>query len=144
MAVLRPDLVFSYWVYIWYLLYAFKITTYSPKLPLMLGLLDNIIMLGFMVFYGTSLETIFYFIIINTLIKIMPLYYLRNESIKSKDVLLTCLLFIVFIMWLHINKQSLIGNIKLVHDSLLLGQNKTPFMQFMNKVKNNFKRLQLV
>ena len=144
MAALRADLVFSYWIYLWYLLYAFKITTYSPKFPLILGLLDNIIMLFLMLVYGTSTRTIFYFIIINTLIKVVPLYYLRNEAIKMKDIYFTILLFIIFVLWLHLNKQSLFGNIKLIHDSLLFGQDKTPFMSLINKLKSNFKKLEVL
>jgi hypothetical protein len=78
MSALRGDLVFSYWIYVWYLLYIFKFIKYSPKIPLILGLIDNIIMLLMMLLYGTSSRTIFYFIVINTLIKVMPIYYLRN------------------------------------------------------------------
>jgi len=144
MAALRADLVFSYWIYLWYVLYAFKITTYSPKLPLILGLIDNIIMLFLMLVYGTSKRTIFYFIIINTLIKVVPLYYLRNEAIKMKDIYFTIFLFIIFIFWLHLNKQSLFGNIKLIHDSLLFSQDKTPFMTLINKLKSNFKNLEVL
>ena len=144
MAALRTDLVFSYWVYFWYILYAFKITNYSPKFPLILGLIDNLIMLILMLFYGTSKRTIFYFIIINTLIKAVPLYYLRNEPIHIKDIMFTCVLFILFILWLHINKQSLFGNAKLIHDSLLFGQDKTPFMAFIHQLKTNFKNLDVI
>jgi hypothetical protein len=142
MPVLRPDLVFSYWVYFWFILYAFKITNYSPKFILTLGLIHNIIMLSLMLMYGTSKRTIFYFIIINTLIKVAPLYYLRNEPfIIMKDIIFTILLFIIFIIWLHLNRQSLYGNAKLIHDSLLYGEDKTPFMAFINKLKINFKNL---
>jgi hypothetical protein len=144
MAALRSDLVFSYWIYLWYVLYAFKITNYSPKFPLILGLIDNIIMLVLMLVYGTSKRTIFYFIIINTVIKVVPLYYLRNESIQMKDIWFTCILFIIFIIWLHLNKQSLFGNIKLIHDSLLFSKDKTPFMEFINKLKMNFKNLEIL
>lgn len=144
MAALRADLVFSYWIYLWYILYAFKITNFSPKFPLILGLIDNIIMLLLMLVYGTSKETIFYFIIINTLIKVVPLYYLRNEPIKWIDIYFTIFLFILFVVWLHLNKQSLVGNIKIIHDSLLYGKNKTPFMAILNKIKNNFKSLQII
>ena len=42
-------------------------------------LFHNIIMLILMLLYGTSSRTIFYFIVINTFIKVVPLYYLRNE-----------------------------------------------------------------
>ena len=144
MAALRADLVFSYWIYLWYILYAFKITSFSPKFPLILGLIDNIIMLLLMLVYGTSRETIFYFIIINTLIKVVPLYYLRNEPLKLRDIYFTCFLFILFVGWLHLNKQSLIGNLKVIHNSLLYGQDKTPFMTLLNKIKNNFKNLQVI
>ncbi len=144
MAALRTDLVFSYWIYVWYILYALKLTNYSPKFPLILGLIDNVIMLFLMLVYGTSRRTIFYFIIINTLIKVVPLYYLRFESIQMKDIWFTIFLFAVFVIWLHINNQSLFGNIKLIHDSLLYGQDKTPFMSFINKLKRNFKNLEVI
>ena len=144
MAALRADLVFSYWIYFWYVLYAFKITSYSPKFPLILGLIDNIIMLILMLLYGTSKRTIFYFISINTLIKIVPLYYLRNDNLKIKDIYFTIILFAIFILWLHLNKQSLFGNIKIIHDSLLFGQDKTPFMALINNLKKNFKNLEVI
>ncbi len=144
MAALRADLVFSYWIYFWYLLYAFKITTFSPKFPLLIGLIDNLIMFFLMLSYGTSRETIFYFLIINTLIKAVPLYYLRNEPIKWKDIYFTGLLFVLFIAWLRVNEQSLIGNLKVIYNSLLYGQNKTPFMAILNKIKTNFKSLRVI
>lgn len=144
MAALRADLVFSYWIYVWYLLYVFKITSFSPKFPLILGLIDNIIMLILMLMYGTSNRTIFYFITINTLIKVLPLYYLRNEPIRLKDIYFTILLFGIFVLWLRVNEQSLVGNMKVIHDSLLYGQNKTPFMALLNKIKTNFKSLQVI
>ena len=138
MASLRVDLVFSYWIYLWYILYAFKITIYSPKFPLLLGLLDNIIMLILMLLYGTSSRTIFYFIVINTFIKVVPLYYLRNEKIKAKDIYFTLYLFVLFIIWLYINNQSLEGNAKIIYESLLYGKNETPFMAL---IKKNYKKL---
>lgn len=144
MAALRVDLVFSYWIFFWFILYAFKITNYSPKFPLILGLIDNAGMLLLMLLYGTSYLTIIYFIIINTLIKVIPLYYLWREPLKMKDIYFTAFLFIIFVIWLHINKQSLIGNIKLIHDSILYSQGKTPFMALMNKIKNNFKTLEVL
>jgi hypothetical protein len=144
MAALRPDLVFSYWIYLWYILYAFKITSFSPKFPLLLGLIDNLVMLILMLVYGTSKVTIFYFIIINTIIKVVPLYYLRNQAINMKDIYFTIVLFGIFVIWLHLNKQSLIGNAKTIHDSLIYGENKTPFMALLNKIKQNFKDLEVV
>lgn len=140
MSSLRIDLVFSYWIYVWYILYAFKIAMYSPKFALLLGLVDNIIMLIMMLFYGTSKKTIFYFIVINTLIKVVPLYYLRHEKIRLGDIYFTLGLFVLFVIWLYINNQSLTGNAKTIYTSLLYGKNKTPFMAFLKQIQNNYKK----
>ena len=144
MAALRADLVFSYWIFAWFILYEFRFTEYSPKFPLILGVIDNLIILILMLLYGTSKRTIFYFIVINTLIKVMPLYYLRNESIQLNDIYFTFGLFLLFIFWLHVNEQSLVGNIKLIHDSLLYGKNQTPFMALLQKIKTNYKTIEVI
>ena len=144
MSALRADLVFSYWIYAWFLLYAFQFIQYSPKFALCLGLIDNIIMLILMMIYGTKAKTIFLFIIINTFIKIIPLYYLKNQKIQMKDIYFTGGLFAVFIVWLHINKQNLIGNIKLVHDSLLQNKSQTPLMHTIDQITKNFKNIQII
>ena len=144
MAALRIDLVFSYWIYIWFILYIFKYTIYSPKFALTLGLLDNIVLLFLMFIWGTSVKTIIWFIIINTLIKIMPLYYLITEPYKIKDIYFTGGLFLIYIIWLHINNQSLVGNIKIIHDSLLYGKNETPFMNLLSKIEKNFTHMTVV
>jgi hypothetical protein len=141
---LRADLVFSYWIYVWLILYACKYLKYSPKFALILGLLDNTVMLLFMSLFGTSMRTIFYFVIINTTIKVLPLYYLRQERITAKDVYFTCGLFIIFVVWLHINEQSLIGNIKTIHDSLLYGKNETPFMSLLSSIEKNYKNMNVL
>ncbi len=144
MAALRADLVFSYWIFAWFILYEFRFTEYSPKFPLILGVIDNLIMLVLMILYGTSRQTIFYFIVINTLIKVVPLYYLRNESIRLNDIYFTCGLFLLFVFWLHLNEQNLVGNIKLIHDSLLYGKDETPFMALLKKFKSNYKTIEII
>lgn len=144
MAAIRADLVFSYWIYVWFLLYIFKFISYSPKFPLILGLIDNIIMLLLMLYFGSKSKTIILFIIINTLIKVIPLYYLRNQTIKMRDIYFTIGLFIIFVIWLHINKQSLAGNLKLIHDSLLYNKFQTPIMWLFNKIEKNFKNLEII
>ena len=144
MAVLRADLVFSYWIYIWFLLYIYNYIPYSPKFALTLGLLDNIVMLFLMFVWKTSIKTIIWFLFINTLIKVLPLYYLRKEDYELKDIYFTAGLFLVFVGWLHINSQSLVGNIKVIHNSLLYGKNETPIMNLLSKIEKNFKTLEVI
>ena len=139
MKALRADLVFSYWIFIWFVLYEFKLINYSPKFPIILGIIENIIMFILMLLFGTSVRTIIYFILINICIKAVPFYYLRNEIIKLKDVYFTVVLFLLFIIWLHINEQSIVSNLKIIYDSLLYGKDQTPFMSLLRKVMKNYK-----
>ena len=139
MKALRADLVFSYWIFIWFVLYEFKLINYSPKFPIILGIIENIIMFILMLLFGTSVRTIIYFILINIFIKAVPFYYLRNETIKMKDVYFTFVLFLLFIIWLHINEQSIVSNLKIIYDSLLYGKDQTPFMSLLRKVMKNYK-----
>ena len=74
----------------------------------------------------------------------MPLYYLRNESIRLNDIYFTCGLFLLFVFWLHLNEQNLVGNIKLIHDSLLYGKDETPFMSLLKKFKSNYKTIEII
>ena len=144
MAALPPHMVFSYWILLWFILYYFKLTSFSPKFAITVGILENIVLFIFMVLWGTSTRTIIWFAIINTLIKILPFYYLRNESYNLKDIYATIGLFLVFIIWLHINKQSLIGNAKILYDSFIYGKDNTPFMSLLNKIENNFKIYEVI
>ena len=139
MSQLRFDLIFSYWIFIWFIIYKLNLITFSPKFALIIGLIENFIMLIMMLLYGTHIETIFYFIIINTFIKVIPLYYLRNTNINWNDIYFTIILFIIFIIWLHINNKNLIGNLKLIHDSFIYNKNDTPILSLIKKFKNNFK-----
>ena len=140
MKSLRFDLVFSYWIFGWFILYLCNITTYSPKFAFILGLIENIFILIMMIIKSTKRITILYFIIINFLIKVLPIYYLRSETIRIKDIYMTVLLFLIFILWLYINNISLIENIKIIYNSLIYGENKTPFMKFFFRKKEQQKK----
>jgi hypothetical protein len=48
-----------------------------------------------MIIYGISLQKILYFLIINSIIKVIPFYYLWNQPILIKDIYFTLGLFIL-------------------------------------------------
>ena len=137
-------MVFSYWILVWFILYYFKLTQFSPKFAITVGILENIVLFIFMIIWGTSLRTKIWFVIINTLIKILPFYYLRNEPYNLKDIYFTFGLFLLFVIWLHINKENLIGNAKLMYDSFIYGKDNTPFMSLLHKIETNFKIYEII
>lgn len=130
---MRVDLVFSYWVAVWYLLYIGKMTTYSPKLMLFLGLCVNVAMLGAMLWYGTAWSGILSFVLVNLVLKVYPLYTLRTEPLRWREVYPSIAVFAIFGVWLHLHHTSLADNQREIYLSLLHGQHKTPFLQLIHR-----------
>ena len=100
---LRFDYYFSYWMFTWYLLYEFKIAKYNPKFGLHITLIENIIVLILMFYYNNSFLYIFLLLLSIGIFKIIPLWRLRYTSIRWRDVYMTFVVFIIYILWLIIN-----------------------------------------
>ena len=97
----RSDILFSSWIFSWYLLFIFNYTKYSPKLVLIFGIIHNIFLLIFMIIYKNNIINIINFFIINTLIKVIPLWTLRNN--KRYDVIASIIIFSIYLFWLYLN-----------------------------------------
>jgi hypothetical protein len=130
---MRFDFVFSYWIFAWYLLYMAKIVIYRPKLVILLGIIENTILLISMILYGSNLRTISSFIIINTFIKLIPYYSLRHETIRTSDWKPTVIIFLLYCFWIYLNKQDLTGNYKNVFDSLIHNRDETPMLSLLKR-----------
>jgi uncharacterized membrane protein len=135
MSAIRIDLVFSYWIFAWFLLHYFKFTSYSPKFLIIIGIIHNSAMLLNMILRGTKIISILSFITINIFIKILPLYYLRNEPIKIDDIYVTGFVYLLFVVWLNINGENIIDNLNEIQNSILNDKNETPFMKFIEFIR---------
>lgn len=131
---MKFDLVFSYWIFAWYLLYMAKIVKSNPKLILLLGIIENTALLVGMILYGSNLRTITSFIVINTFIKLLPYYSLRRTKIELSDWKPSAFVFFLYCCWLYYNEEDLTGNYKKVFDSLIHNRGDTPMMQLLQKV----------
>ena len=106
------DLAFSYWIFIWFLFYYFKLIPYNPKMFLILALIHNIILCLLYIYFGDSIILIVLFLVIIVFIKIIPLWILRNTPYKGTDFIAGSLLFILFNVWKYIR----LGSIKNIID----------------------------
>ena len=137
---LRFDLVFSYWLFFWYMLYIYKFTQYNPKILLKIGILENIIMLFMMFRFETKIETMIKFILINTFIKFIPYYTIINTTVRIKDLVAGIIIFIIYIIWVYVNGYSIIEYHNKIFESLIQDKNETPFMFLFKKIKIYFKK----
>ena len=128
---MRIDFVFSYWIFIWYLLYTFRVTTFNPKIALVIGIIQNIGLLLLMLYYKNDWIHITTFCLINLCIKVIPLWTVRNDPYRWKDFYALVVYFMIYIVWLFINQYTLDIKKRLqdIKANLPIG----PFMQFVDK-----------
>ena len=123
----RFDLVLSYWIFVWFVLYIYNIIPYSPHLTLVLALLIEVIVFSLMLLNGISKYFIGVFIIIQILLKIIPLYILRNETINYQSQLLYMgVLAAMYAAWLLINNYNPIEYLLYQLRELTNGKMSTP------------------
>jgi hypothetical protein len=133
--MIRPDLIFSYWVLIWYALYEINVITYNPKFWLIIAFLTNFYNFYFM-FYFKRYYMLFLFIIIVLIFKAIPIWTLRNTPILANDIIAGSVLFIIYYIWLIYNNQTLYSLFYKFYISIRDNKpNHTPFMYFLNSIK---------
>ena len=127
---MRIDFVFSYWIFAWYLLYTFRVTTFNPKIALVIGIIQNIGLLLLMLYYKNDWIHIATFCLINLCIKVIPLWTVRNDPYRWKDFYALVVYFMIYIVWLFINGQHTLGKgLQDIKANLPIG----PFMKFVDK-----------
>ena len=97
----RPDLIFSYWIFAWFILYKlFKLPINSPKLVLILGVIYNSYLLWKMYFNNMDDYYLFSFFMTIVILKLIPLYFLRNETIRKKHIYTSLFVFGLFLLYI--------------------------------------------
>ena len=97
---IRPDYLFSYWVFAWYVLYMTGIVTPNPKFAILVALLENIVVLVSMLYLRVNPKKIYYFFIMILLVKGIPLWTLRKTTITKRDVAATVGLLLMYVGWI--------------------------------------------
>jgi len=137
-SVNNVTLVFSYWLFAWYLLYEAKWTTYNPKFGLLCGLLENVVIsLPMMLYYKNKAFYIAAYIAINAIIKVLPLWRLRKTEITEEDIGITFLLFLLYSMWLQWNDTSVEEYLVQVGNRVKQNKPATPLVSYLANLTKN-------
>lgn len=135
------DFTFSYWIFVWFLIYYFGITKYNPKIWLMIALGFNSFQLIDMIIRKNYIRG-FFFIVINILIKIIPIYLLWNTKNKVSDFVAGLVLSVIFFLWVLFRIGSIENIIKYFKNMRQLEINNkpsTPLITFFEKRLRYFK-----
>jgi len=135
----RFDMVFSYWIVTWWLLHLAGFITSSPKLALLLALIENVVF-ALVLALTAKTSSLLGFLGVSCIIKVLPLWSVWNEKIRwSQDV--TNLLCLVVVYWMYVFVVEGINPITVyrrIWEALQGGQldpKWTPGMSFVNDIQ---------
>jgi len=127
--MITPDLLFSYWLFLWDLLYLIGVISYSPKIWFIIAIMVMIVAIFYMLYFETPFKHIFFFLCALFIFKMIPLYIIRKDKYKWKDFMFGFTLFIVYLLWLQYKNVSIF---KIYSYTSLKDM---PFAHFLNSLK---------
>jgi hypothetical protein len=132
--MIRPDFIFSNWIFVWFLLYKFGVRLSNPKFALIIALIENIIIFALMMYFKTNIKKKIMFIIMVLILKIIPLYFIWNTKIKRKDIIASLVLFIIYLIWLFVLNNKKINYLIKFVKNLIRNDANTPGIALLNKL----------
>jgi len=133
---IRPDYLFSYWVFGWYILYMVGFVTPNPKFAIIVALLENLFVLASMVYVRIIPKNIFYFSLIVIIFKVVPLWTIRNTTIKKRDLYATFGFFLMYIGWIIWDEKT--HELVQSYTQMLSNTIRTPGMLLLDKLFRGF------
>ena len=130
--LLRSDFILSYWILAWFILYAIGIVRTSPFFVTILAIILNIITLLYLIISNASVYNITKFIIINTIIKGLPLWYMmvRGHIITRSSIIATALVIALYYIWLLMNSMNIDKIIYVLIQEEYIHRTKTSYKSF--------------
>ena len=135
------DMLFSYWILAWFVMYIFLETQniwirkhLNPLLAFYFGLFENVISCIQLFLYGAMYSAIQFSVIIIAL-KILPIYLLRKHHIDwSNDLYVLLFIFAIYNLYLWFIKKTNIWTIyNETTKSITNNENRTPLLSFINR-----------
>jgi hypothetical protein len=130
----RFDYLFSYWIFVWFVLYQFGFTSYNPKIALIIGLITNTGVLGLIIYFKNSFIYIFLFCLINFFIKVLPLWLLRKSKYEWKDFYALIALFMIYLLWIIINRDQFERYVIDRYEKLKHNSHATTIIHYINHI----------
>ena len=135
--ILRPDFLFSYWIIGWTLIYYFTDTTttigkilyhwFNPIFALLFALLENIVTFIFILLYNPKTDLILKYVSMTALLKVFPIYLLRNHPVNwARTFFAFLLLFLMYNLYLYANETDVVEVYKRTFTSNLKDKPDTP------------------
>ena len=118
--------IFSFWIFIWFLLYYFGFTKYNPLFLLLLISIFPFIQLIYFIKYKVTYYNFFKFLMINLMIKIIPILLIIKFPLKFKfeDIYISTYLILIYLILMIVLRVDIYTFYKEMIESYLYNYDK--------------------
>jgi hypothetical protein len=132
--------IFSYWIFIWFLLYYIGIIRYNPLFILTVGYILTLGELIYMIFRGISKYNFIKFFIINVIIKFIPILLILIKInftiyINIQDIYASFILVLIYIFIMSIVNKNPYTYYKMMLETYIKDDNK--YKSIFSKIYDN-------
>ena len=106
--IITPDKFFSIWIFIYTIAYIFKITPYNPIILICIALTFFIITLLIVIYKLNEKSLLIYYLIVNIIGKLIPLFIIFNDKITNNDIIFTVYFILLYVIYMQIIKEDII------------------------------------
>lgn len=135
-----PDLIFSYWIFTWFIIYYFFKIPYNPLIALYIGLFFNSLQFSQFLYYGNYYKS-FLFLIANVFLKIIPICLISHTKINKRDIYALIALFGIYLIYIYFIDFSLKKAIQYSNFNVKNKKIFTPLMSTIDKILQKFVKL---
>jgi hypothetical protein len=106
--IIRADKFFSIWIFIYTIAYIFKITPYNPIILICIALTFFVVSLFIIIYNLNEKSLLFYYIMINTIAKIIPLFIIIDNKITNNDIIFSVYFILLYLIYMQYIKEDII------------------------------------
>ena len=140
--MITPDLLFSYWIYVWFILFYFTkqwsldTPIPNPHLVFWIALIENLITWIFLVQFHAKYSILLKYLFIILLIKGIPLYLMRKIKVHwIQDLENIVIVFAIYNAYLWLRSTNIIEVYLYVYKSVVKGSSNTPLFAALNAMR---------
>ena len=119
--------IFSYWIFIWFILYYLGLTKYNPLFLLLVGYIFTLFEFIYLIINKTSKYNFIKFFIINILIKFIPILLIIKFPLRFNldDIYVSIYLIITYLIIMSIMNKNPYEYYKLMINTYIYNDNKS-------------------
>jgi hypothetical protein len=105
---MKLDRFLSIWIFIYTIAYLLKLVPYNPIILISIALIFFILSLFIIIKNLNEKSILIYYIIINFIGKVIPLFIIINNKITNNDIIFTVYFILIYVIYMHIMNDDII------------------------------------